>query len=59
MNGYIIESARGLWWRMNAMVLADTLGRRSSEGIYPVLRNGEIVGWYVRDYGMLKAGEAW
>lgn len=59
MTGYIIESARGLWWRMNAMMLAHTLGRPTSEGVYPILSNGSIVAWYIRDYGMLRAGETW
>lgn len=59
MNGYIIESAQGLWFRMNAMVLAQTLGRPNSEGIYPILKGGAIVGWFVHDYGMLRAGEVW
>lgn len=57
---YIIESARGLWWRMNAMVLAHTLGRPNSDGLYPILNaQGDIVRWYVRGEGFLERGKPW
>lgn len=48
-----------LWYRMNASVLAHTLGLPNADGILPILKGGELVAWYVRDRGILKAGEAW
>lgn len=52
-------SAIGLYWVMSAGVLAKTLGLPNSEGILPILREGELVGWYVRGRGILRAGEVW
>lgn len=59
MNAKPPPSAIGLYWVMEAGVLAKTLGLPNAEGILPILRNGELVGWFVRDRGILKAGEVW